>query len=290
VLTLDLEVAKDQMYQLKLKGVSICFSMLKSALCGGYVNFGVFRLYGDTALDNALNIFVKLLLSIPQADLLNFPKLSQTFYVLLECLAQDHMNFLASLEPTVFLYILASISEGLNALDTMVCTGCCATLDHIVTYLFRWISKNNKKSTNSNQNANHKDGEATCLKVLEVHPEILQQMLSTILNIIMFEDCRNQWSMSRPLLGLILLNEDYFQQLRSQVIQSQQLDKQTAMVQWFDNLMEGIERNLLTKNRDRFTQNLSVFRRDINDSLKGPSLINSGQTGISASAGGDMMA
>jgi len=34
------------------------------------------------------------------------------------------------------------------------------------------------------------------------------QMLSTVLNIIMFEDCRNQWSMSRPLLGLILLNEE----------------------------------------------------------------------------------
>ena len=44
--------------------------MLKSALCGGYVNFGVFHLYGDTALDDALNIFIKLLLSIPQSDLL----------------------------------------------------------------------------------------------------------------------------------------------------------------------------------------------------------------------------
>ena len=40
----------------------------------------------------------------------------------------------------------------------------------------------------------------------------------------------------------------------------------------FENLMEGIERTLLTKNRDRFTQNLSVFRRDINDSLKGPNV------------------
>ena len=44
--------------------------MLKAALCGSYVNFGVFRLYGDEALDNALNTFVKLLLSIPQTDLL----------------------------------------------------------------------------------------------------------------------------------------------------------------------------------------------------------------------------
>lgn len=67
---LEVEVAKDQMYAMKLKGISICFSMLKAALCGSYVNFGVFRLYGDEALDNALKTFVKLLLSIPQSDLL----------------------------------------------------------------------------------------------------------------------------------------------------------------------------------------------------------------------------
>ena len=48
----------------------MCFSMLKAALSGNYVNFGVFRLYGDSALDDALGIFVKLLLSITQNDLL----------------------------------------------------------------------------------------------------------------------------------------------------------------------------------------------------------------------------
>ena len=64
------DISKEQQYALRLKGISICFSMLKSALCGSYVNFGVFRLYGDCALDDALGIFVKLLLSIPQTDLL----------------------------------------------------------------------------------------------------------------------------------------------------------------------------------------------------------------------------
>ena len=171
------------------------------------------------------------------------------------------MNFLASLDANIFLYILSSISEGLNALDTMVCTGCCATLDHIVTYLFKWISKSNKKGGNNNNigTTGSREGEA-CLKVLDMHPEILQQMLSTILNIIMFEDCRNQWSMSRPLLGLILLNEEYFQSLRSQIIQSQPLDKQPSMALWFDNLMEGIERNLLTKNRDRLVIRILLMK------------------------------
>lgn len=48
-----------------------------------------------------------------------YPKLSQTYYVLLECLAQDHMNFLDTLEPSVFLYILSSISEGLSAIGKL---------------------------------------------------------------------------------------------------------------------------------------------------------------------------
>lgn len=65
-----LDVQKDQQYQMRLKGISVCFSMLKAALCGNYVNFGVFKLYGDDTLDNVLNTTVKLILSIPQSDLL----------------------------------------------------------------------------------------------------------------------------------------------------------------------------------------------------------------------------
>ena len=36
-----------------------------------------------------------------------------------------------------------------------------------------------------------------------------------------------------------------------QIIQGQPAAKQASMATWFKNLMEGIERNLLTKNRDR---------------------------------------
>ncbi|CAG9574874.1 unnamed protein product [Danaus chrysippus] len=263
-----LEIPKKQMYAKKLKGISLCFSILKAALCGNYANFGVFRLYGDDALDNALNMFVKLLLSIPQSDLLDYPKLSQTYYVLLERLAQDHMPFLASLQPDAALYILASISEGLTALDTSVCTGCCATLDHIVTYLFKQlVQKTNNKGGNRQVPESN-----MFIEVLQRRPEIMQQLLATVLNLIMFEDCCNQWSMSRPLLGLVLLNEEQFSRLREQIISQQPADKQQQLAQWFNGLMAGIEPNLLTKNRDRFTQNLSMLRRDINDLLKGSSV------------------
>lgn len=220
ILTLG-EVPKDQVYGVKLKGVSVCFTMLKAVLSGNYVNFGVFRLYGDDALDNALQTFIKLLLSIPHSDLLvrsnsdgaswaveggltcasalrplqDYPKLSQSFYSLLEVLTQDHMNFIASLEPQVVMYILSSISEGLTALgkyslkkilgggggvamvtgcvcvlDTMVCTGCCSSLDHIVTYLFKQLSRSTKKRPAPMATDDR------FLHIMQQHPEMIQQV------------------------------------------------------------------------------------------------------------------
>lgn len=72
---LPIDPPKEQIYPMKLKGISICFSMLKAALCGNYVNFGVFRLYGDDTLENALKTFIKLLLCIPRNGLLVKTKL-----------------------------------------------------------------------------------------------------------------------------------------------------------------------------------------------------------------------
>ncbi|ELW66228.1 Ran-binding protein 17 [Tupaia chinensis] len=96
-------------------------------------------------------------------------------------------------------------------------------------------------------------------------------MMSVLMNTIVFEDCRNQWSVSRPLLGLVLLNEKYFGELRASLINSQPLPRQEVLAQCFRNLMEGVEQNLSIKNRDRFTQNLSVFRRDVAEALRSDS-------------------
>jgi exportin-7 len=52
------------------KGMALCLVILQRALCGNYVNFGVFALYGDMALSNALGIALKLALSFPLEDML----------------------------------------------------------------------------------------------------------------------------------------------------------------------------------------------------------------------------
>ncbi|XP_031627705.1 ran-binding protein 16 isoform X2 [Contarinia nasturtii] len=274
---MNYDVPKNQLYALRLKGISICFTMLKAALSGNYVNFGVCKLYGDETLDNVLDVTTKLILTIPQTDLLVYPKLSQSYFLLLECLAQDHMAFLSTLDPAIFLYIIKSISEGLAAEDTTICTGCCSILDNIVSHIFKQLSIKAFPTKKMRRNVVNPDSDMF-LKVIEMHPEILQGILSTIINIVMFEDCKNQWSLSRPLLGLILLYEDYFRSMKENIIRSQPLDKQQTIAHWFDNLMENVERNLSMKNRDKFSQNLSLFRRDVNETLKQANINSSNST------------
>ena len=86
-----------------------------------------------------------------------------------------------------------------------ICTGCCATLDYVVTYIFKSLMKHKVTSGRNEESS-------PILRILDLHPEVLHQvcsilsvldfgiqavcycvqMLSTIMNIIMFEDCRNQ--------------------------------------------------------------------------------------------------
>lgn len=62
------EVSKDRVYKERYKNIGVIFLILKNALIGAYVPFGVFRLYGDSCLQDALTTFVKLFTSIPQDD------------------------------------------------------------------------------------------------------------------------------------------------------------------------------------------------------------------------------
>lgn len=52
------------------------------------------------------------------------------------------------------------------------------------------------------------------------------------------------------------MNDKYcivsYRQLRENIIHSQPLEKKQSMAQLFDMLMDGIERNLLSRNRDRW--------------------------------------
>lgn len=68
ILTLD-NIPEENMYQYKLKAVALLFKIIQSSL-RTKINFSVFQLYGDSALNDMLQMFVKLFLSIMNCDIL----------------------------------------------------------------------------------------------------------------------------------------------------------------------------------------------------------------------------
>ncbi|XP_055337456.1 exportin-7-like isoform X2 [Paramacrobiotus metropolitanus] len=258
------DIPKQDLYPRKLKGVAVALTMFKYALMGNYCNFGVFLLYGDRTLDEALQVLIKLITSVSHSDLLEYPKLGQAYYSLLDVVSLNHIDFLINVDPPVFLYILTSISEGINSLETVVNSASCSSLDNIITALYREIQRRHKHPELAAT-----ENRSSVLRIYEVQPQLFQQLMTTILRIAMFEEGRNHWSLSRPLLGLVLLCDQHFQELQPRIIQSFPEDKRGQVANCFTILMDGVERNLSNKTRDRFTQNLSLFRRELNETQKG---------------------
>ncbi|XP_058785699.1 uncharacterized protein LOC131660492 isoform X1 [Vicia villosa] len=240
-------------YTYKYKGIWICLTILSRALSGNYVNFGVFELYGDRALSDALDAALKMTLSIPMSDILAYRKLTKAYFAFLEVLFYSHLTFILSLDTNTFVHLVGSLESGLKGLDTSISSQCASAVDNLVAFYFNNI----KLGENPNLPAS-----VNLARHIAECPTLFPEILKTLFEILLFEDCSNQWSLSRPMLSLILINEKTFSDLKAQILSSQPINRQKQLSLCFDKLMADITEKLDSKNRDRFTQNLTIFRHD----------------------------
>uniref|UniRef100_A0A7N2M263 Importin N-terminal domain-containing protein n=1 Tax=Quercus lobata TaxID=97700 RepID=A0A7N2M263_QUELO len=266
---LPLQNAAD-MYTFKYKGIWICLTILTRALAGNYVNFGVFELYGDRSLADALDVALRMILSIPLADVLKFRKLAQAYFAFLEILFNSHMAFILNLDTSTFMYIVGSLEAGLKGLIENISTQCASAVDKLATFYFIDIVTGESPSSPA----------ALCLaQHITNCPGLFQEILSTLFEIIIFGDGGNQRNLSRPMLSLILINEElhYYNigtegwtlkseetltNIKGQILASHPPDQQQQLSLCFEKLMADITRSLDLKNRDKFTQNLIRFKNE----------------------------
>ncbi|RIB12729.1 armadillo-type protein [Gigaspora rosea] len=103
----------------KYKGISICFNILTKSFAGRYVNFGVFALYGDNALEIALKTSFEMMLSVPIEDILAYPKFSRALFDWLDTFTNEYMMALPNMDSDVFLYIMRALAEGIQQPDIL---------------------------------------------------------------------------------------------------------------------------------------------------------------------------
>lgn len=247
----QLPAGKD-VYAQKYKGISLCLLLFTRALAGNYVNFGVFALYGDRALSDCLEVTIQLCLSIPVVDIMAYAKVCKPYFTLMELLMRNHTAMLVELDTVVLRHISISLQEGLKSHEVAVSSQCAAALEHFAAY--HWRQLNDERRTLAKRKlADH----------LRNDPSLFSSQLSVLLHMIVFEDCANQWSLSRPLLVLVLFNDTYFGNWKEQLLAQQPLERQRKLEAAFEKLMLDVQPNLQPKNRDKFTQNLTIFRCEI---------------------------
>lgn len=246
----EVDVSNVDPFKYKYKGIKQCLNIMKCCLSGNYVNFGVFELYEDPCLRDTLGACLKLALNIPPEELVAYPKLVKAFYGLMQVLFQYHIQQLVDVDHAAFRHILSALHEGLTSTTMDVFHECCASIDHLAAYCFKYRSKDTPVSEALKRHLSEEG------KFFETSLELLFQVL-------LFVDSANHWAIARPMLSLILVDPETYHELSQRIIRTQPGDRQEELHEAFSKLMDGVHNNLLSANREKFTHNLTAFRQRV---------------------------
>ena len=125
-------------YRQKYKGIALALAMLSRALNGSYVNFGVFELYNDPALDLALDASIQMALSIPNKDVVVYAKVAKAYFVFLEAICHNHTAFLVRQPSTTFVTFMECLGKGLVSVDVQISSQSAMAVDNLAS----WLHKN----------------------------------------------------------------------------------------------------------------------------------------------------
>ncbi|KAJ2488598.1 hypothetical protein IWW37_004664 [Coemansia sp. RSA 2050] len=238
-------VAVRDVYKDRYKGVAACFTILARLVAGKYVGIGVMPLYGDTALERAYSVSVELLKQFPVPDVIAYPKLGKATTSLLEVLLAKPNIDLVPLDDAAYEHVMRVCVEAFDHAETAVSSSACGVIDGVLTA------------------AIENEGSDVAKLVRARSADITTYLLRAMLNIVLFEDRPNDWSFSRPLFCLILLDTQFALQYTSQIVQYQPPERREDLIKALKELLSSTEFVLTTTNRDRFTQALTQYRREV---------------------------
>ncbi|GFP93940.1 Ran-binding protein 17 [Phtheirospermum japonicum] len=277
---LSLPTAAD-IYGFKYKGIWISLTILTRALAGNYVNFGVFELYGDRALAgnyvnfgvfelygdralaDALDIALKMTLSIPLADILAYRKLTRAYFAFVEVLFSSHLVFVLSLDTRTFMHIVSSLESGLKGLDSGISSQCASAVDNLAAFYFNNITMGEAPTSPGAVNLSRHIAECPALlpEASTWAPRVPGDFFGRFLKIVSGLVAPRAIFRTELVLGNFE-HVHMFTNLKAQILASQPADQHQRLASYFDKLMADVNRGLDSRNRDKFTQNLTIFRHD----------------------------
>jgi exportin-7 len=86
-----------------------------------------------------LEVTMKMVLSMPLADIMAYRKVGKAFFGLLDVLCSNHTHVVATCESTTFAFLLAALDAGLKSLDVVISSQCATSVDNLASFYFKAV-------------------------------------------------------------------------------------------------------------------------------------------------------
>ncbi|VDN12069.1 unnamed protein product [Dibothriocephalus latus] len=123
------QVPKESIFSHKIKPLTRLINALRTTVAGNFANFAIFGLVGDESFEKAIELGAQLLMCVSDEELRSYTKLARAYFSLLECLTQDHMVLLSSLDATVLRRVFDAVVVGVDSLGKPVV---CSLAVHLI--------------------------------------------------------------------------------------------------------------------------------------------------------------
>ena len=242
-------------YKVRIKGVSLCLTVLGRALSGGYVNFGVMQLYDDSSLVNVFKLMLQLIISLQLNDLLTYPQLTEPYFAFLEVAYKQHMGLLIDLDSKIFLALVSSLHEGLQSFNAQCSTHCASAIDFLFSFVIT-EGKRKRKLPNYQRLLKHLQMQGNGLVV---------EILYTLLTMYLFDSVSNGYSISRPIFTLLCYSQEAWAEYRERLVRVQLgQEAKERVVRLMNECLQGVQLVSDHESRDKFLSQLTVLKNELN--------------------------
>ncbi|PWA03128.1 hypothetical protein BB558_000697 [Smittium angustum] len=242
-------------YKQRYKPIAICFDILTNILVGRYVAIGVMPIYNDKALDNAYTSYTKAC-----SSLLN----------ILDALFSSTNISLVKLDWQTLSFILELLANALQSQTPSISSTASSILDSIYTYTIESANSETLEFYEIDSAIEIEDGSgrSKVCSLLSGRQDIQKKFLILLYDMLLFEDRQNDWSLSRSLYPLAVLQKEAsdntcLYEHSSYVVQYQPPEKQDQLIKSIGSILSSSNYTLSTSNRDKFTQSITQYRRDV---------------------------
>jgi len=242
----------------RYKSIMVCMQILHRSLSGQYVNFGMFEIYNDPHLRNAIMVVVKMVQKYRYEVLMSYKKVSAAWWKLLELLFRQHLKVIAS-DLEVFDYLFKSLYEGVQHSTPSHSSPVLHALDHI----FVWIHENQNKN-------NPPQILAKIQEYLQKNVDHILKIFICLLDLHLFGNESTTWSICKPLYSMVIVLPEAWPSYLQHLLRFQGSTTHQIVKEQFEQIPKSLDRRISEKNRDDFIKNLIAFKNDVKSLLTKP--------------------